>query len=83
MKRVGIIGIVVKDNKSAALEIQSILTEMSDIIIGRMGIPDRIHNINVLSIAVEGETEQISALSGKLGRLNGVSVKSVVTSIEI
>ncbi|MDR2266267.1 MAG: CopG family transcriptional regulator [Christensenellaceae bacterium] len=83
MKRVGIVGIIVKDNKVAAKEIQSILTEMSDIIIGRMGIPDRVNKFNIISVAVAGDTESISALAGKLGRLEGVSVKSAITSFEI
>jgi putative iron-only hydrogenase system regulator len=83
MNRIGIIGIVVKDNKEAASSIQTILTEMSEIIIGRMGIPDRIHNINIISVAVAGDAERISALAGKLGRLNNVSVKSAITALEI
>lgn len=83
MKRIGIVGIVVKDNKAAAQDIQTVLTEFGDIIIGRMGIPDRLNNIYVISVAVEGENERISALSGKLGRLNNVSVKSAVTTVEI
>lgn len=82
MKKVGIIAIIVKD-KAIVLEVQKLLSEYSDIILGRMGVPDREHGIQAISIFVEGENEKISALSGKLGRLQNVTVKSAVTNIEI
>lgn len=83
MKRVGVVGIVVKNNQAAGVEIQRILSEYADIIIGRMGVPDRINKINAISVIVEGENERLSALTGKLGRLDNVSVKSAVTTVEI
>ena len=82
MKKVGIIAIIVKD-KAIVLEVQKLLSEYSDIILGRMGVPDREHGIQAISVFVEGENEKISALSGKLGRLQNVTVKSAVTNIEI
>ncbi len=82
MKKVGIIAIIVKD-KSIVMEVQKLLSEFSDIILGRMGVPDREHGIQAISVFVEGENEKISALSGKLGRLSNVTVKSAVTNIEI
>lgn len=82
-KRVGVVGIVVKDNQAAAGEIQKILTEFSSLVIGRMGIPDRAHSICIISVAVEGDTPSISALTGRLGRLEGVTVKSALTTVEV
>lgn len=82
MKKVGIIAIIVKD-RAIVIEVQKLLSEYSDIILGRMGVPDREHGIQAISIFVEGENEKISALSGKLGRLQNVTVKSAVTNIEI
>ena len=82
MKKVGIIAIIVKD-RAIVLEVQKLLSEYGDIILGRMGVPDREHGIQAISIFVEGENEKISALSGKLGRLQNVTVKSAVTNIEI
>ena len=82
MKKVGIIAIIVKD-RAIVLEVQKLFSEYSDIILGRMGVPDREHGIQAISIFVEGENEKISALSGKLGRLQNVTVKSAVTNIEI
>lgn len=82
-KRIGVIGIVVKGDRSISVEIQKILNLYSENIIGRMGIPDRKSGISVISVVFEGTNEEISALTGKLGRLNNVNVKSALTSIEI
>ncbi len=82
MKKIGILAIIVTD-RVVVPEVQNILSQYGDIILGRMGIPDREHGIHAISVVVEGENEKISALSGKLGRLNNVTVKSAITSIEI
>ncbi len=78
--RVAIIGVIV-ENPEAVDRLNSILHDYADIIIGRMGLPYRKKNINIISIAVDGPQTTISALSGKLGRLSGVSVKTVYSSI--
>ena len=82
MDKIGVIGIIITD-KQVVPEVQALLSGFSEIILGRMGIPDREHGIQAISIVVEGPNEKISALSGKLGRLNNVVVKSAVTNIEI
>lgn len=82
MKKIGIIAIIVK-NREVVPNVQKLLSDFSDIILGRMGVPDREHGIQAISVVVEGENEKISALSGKLGRIEGVTVKSAVTNIEI
>ena len=82
MDKIGVIGIIITD-RQAVPEVQALLSDFSEIILGRMGIPDREHGIQAISIVVEGPNEKISALSGKLGRLNNVVVKSAVTNIEI
>lgn len=84
MKRLGIIAIIVKcQNECTPLEIQKLLTSYAHIIIGRLGVPDRESGYNTISIIVKGTVEDISALSGKLGKLNDVAVKSALTSVEI
>ncbi|MBR2480676.1 MAG: CopG family transcriptional regulator [Clostridia bacterium] len=82
MDKIGVIGIIITDKKVVP-NVQALLSEYGDIILGRMGIPDREHGIQAISIVVEGANEKISALSGKLGRLENVVVKSAVTNIEI
>lgn len=83
MKRIGVVGIVIEGNRDVAMEVQKILSENGDIILGRMGIPDREDNISAISLIVKSESERISALTGKLGRLKRVNVKSALTSVEI
>ncbi len=82
MKKIGIVGIIVTD-RGVAQEMQSVLSDFGDIIIGRMGVPDKANGINAIALIVEGTTEQISALTGKLGRLDSVSVKSAVTTVSL
>ena len=83
MKRIGVIGIVLRKDKETALAIQNLLSTFSEIVIGRMGVPDKETGISTISVIVKGTNEQISALSGKLGKLNEVYVKSAITSFEV
>ena len=72
--RVALVGIMIEDMEVVP-QINGILHEYSDHIIGRMGIPYREKNINVISIVLDAPQEIISALSGKLGMVRGVSSK--------
>jgi putative iron-only hydrogenase system regulator len=58
--------------------INQIITEHSDLILGRQGIPLRDRSTNVISLVLEGDTDRMGSLTGKLGRLPGVKVKSVL-----
>ncbi|MBN2287163.1 MAG: iron-only hydrogenase system regulator [Tissierellales bacterium] len=78
MNRIGVIGIIVED-LSATNKINEILHAYSHIIIGRMGLPYKNRSISVISLIVDGTTDEIGALSGKLGSLKGVTVKSALT----
>lgn len=81
--KIGVVGIVLRENRETAARVQALLSEYAPIIVGRMGVPDHAHKINTISLIVRGSNEQISALTGKLGRLNDVSVKSAVTAVEV
>lgn len=83
MKRIGVIGIVIKGQRKAAAEIQKLLGEFGENIMGRIGIPDKNRELYVISVIFEGTNEQFSSLTGKLGRLENVNVKSAITSVEI
>jgi len=74
--RVAIVAIIVENAESIS-EVNRILHEYSESIIGRMGLPYRKKNMNVISVAVDAPHNDISALSGKIGRLDGVSAKTV------
>jgi putative iron-only hydrogenase system regulator len=76
-KRIGAIIILVKD-KDHVQQMNEILSRHSPVIIGRQGIPIRDKGISVISLVIEGTNEEISSLTGQLGRLEGVTAKSVL-----
>lgn len=76
--RVGVIAIVIEDLSSAS-KVNEILHSFANIIVGRMGIPYKEKGVSVISIIIDGTTDEISALTGKLGRISKVNVKSAVT----
>lgn len=59
--------------------VNTLLSKYSEIILGRQGIPIRDHGINIISLVIEGNTDQINALTGKIGKLEGVEVRSILT----
>lgn len=77
-KRIGMVGIVIED-LSWVKRVNAILHEYAELIVGRMGIPHRERKVSVITLIVDGSNDEISALTGKLGRVFGVSVKSMVT----
>lgn len=77
-KRIGIVGIVIED-LSCVERVNLVLHEHAELIVGRMGIPYRERGVSVISLIVDGSNDQFSALTGKLGRISGASVKSMVT----
>jgi len=57
----------------------ALLSDYSEIILGRQGIPLRDKGINIISLVIEGSTDRINALTGKIGKLEGVEVKSILS----
>ena len=78
--RVAVMSIIV-ENPDSAEQINSVLHDYGEFIIGRMGIPYRKRGINIISIALDAPQDTISALSGKIGKLNGVSVKTAFSGV--
>ena len=83
MKRLGVIGIVIEGDRDVVAQVQEILSEYSYLIKGRMGLPDTANNISIISLIIEGVNEEITALTGKLGRINRVKVKSALTKASL
>ena len=73
--RVAIIGIIVENTESVGT-LNQLLHEYGEYIIGRMGIPYKQKNMSIMSIAIDAPQNTISALTGKIGKLNGISVKT-------
>lgn len=78
-KRIGVIGIVIENRENGVKRVNDILSEYGEIIVGRMGIPYREREIAVISLIVDGTTDEIGAMTGKLGTVSGISVKSALT----
>ena len=79
--RVAVMSIIV-ENGEAVEKINAYLHEYGEYIIGRMGLPYRRRNINIISIAIDAPQDTISALSGKIGKLPGVSVKTAYSGVK-
>lgn len=79
-KRVAIIGIFIHDITAAAA-VNHLLHEYAEHIIGRMGIPYRGRGINIISIIIDATSDEINSLAGKLGKIEGITVKSMQAKI--
>ncbi len=77
-KRVALIGIII-ENPDSISRINDILHEYSNEIIARLGVPYRERDVCIISIVADAPQDKISTLSGKLGRLDGVNVKTMYT----
>ena len=78
-KRLGVIAILITE-PSAVPRLNDLLHEYGELVLGRQGLPLRDKGVHVISLIVEGSTDDIGALTGKAGKLPGVRVKSVLTA---
>ncbi len=78
--RVAVISIIVEDIE-AAQDINNLLHQYRQYIIGRMGLPYEPKKISIISVAMDGPMDAISALSGKLGAIKGVSTKTIYSKV--
>ena len=78
--RVAVISVIVED-RTIASSINAILSEFGEYIVGRMGVPYRERGVSVISVILDAPQEIISALTGKLGMLEGVSSKTVYSRL--
>ena len=78
--RIAVIAIIV-ENPESVEKLNALLHEYAGIIIGRMGIPCRERNLSVISIVVDAGQDEKSALSGKIGKLSGVTSKTAYSKL--
>ncbi len=74
--KIALIGIIVEES-SAAEKVNGVLHGFADYIIGRMGIPYRSRGLNVISVVIDAPQKTISTIAGRLGMIDGISVKTV------
>ncbi|MDR1630886.1 MAG: iron-only hydrogenase system regulator [Oscillospiraceae bacterium] len=78
--RVAVLGIIV-ENPESVEKLNALLHDFAPYIIGRMGVPYRNKNISIISVALDAPQDAISALSGKIGRLPGINVKTAYSNV--
>ncbi len=81
MERTGVVAVIVS-NRNSVPAVQEVLSAHAQIIVGRMGIPDKQTSKNIIALIVKGQVDEISALTGALGRIQDVSAKSVLTATD-
>lgn len=75
--RIGEVTIVIQNRQKSAMAVNDILNQYGDSIIARMGVPHRSRDICIISVVLEASTDEIGALTGKIGQLEDVKVKSI------
>ncbi|MCE5266180.1 MAG: CopG family transcriptional regulator [Deltaproteobacteria bacterium] len=80
-KRIGTITIIITNRTIQASQVNAILGEYGDVIIGRMGLPYSPKSLHIIALIVHASNDEIGALTGKLGSLAGVEVKSALTKV--
>lgn len=80
--RIGIVGIVIED-LDCTEKLNSVISGHKELIVARMGVPYKERGISVISLIVDGSNDEISALTGQIGRIQGVTVKSMITKAAV
>ncbi|MGG7163193.1 TM1266 family iron-only hydrogenase system putative regulator [Clostridium ihumii] len=82
MKKIAVISAILENPTECQIEFNKIITNFRGSIRGRMGIPFE-EGVSVISIVVTGDLDEINSLTGKLGNINGVSVKTSISKVEL
>ncbi len=82
MKRIAVISAILDDPKEIQSEFNELISQFKGLIKGRMGLPMPEHGVTVISITLLGELDEINNLTGKIGKIDGVQVKTSVSKKE-
>jgi len=80
-KQLGVIVIIIRKREANAPLVNEILTKFGAIIVGRFGFPYEKREVNIVSLVVDGSNDQIGALTGKLGQLKEVTVRTALAKV--
>lgn len=78
--RLAVVSIIVRDRERSG-EINSLLSEYGENIVGRMGIPYREKNVSVMCVVIDAPAEAINSLTGKIGMISGVTAKTLMPKL--
>lgn len=81
-RAVGVIAIIIKNRENSASKVNDVLTRFGHIVLGRMGIPYNERDLNIVTLIVDATTDEIGSLTGKLGQIPDVTVKSTLAKIK-
>jgi putative iron-only hydrogenase system regulator len=79
--RLGFVGLIIEDREHNASSVNRLLSEFGDIILSRTGVPCPRRNCSAITLVIDATTDQLGSLTGKLGRVAGVSVKSMLSKV--
>ncbi|HKL86492.1 MAG TPA: TM1266 family iron-only hydrogenase system putative regulator [Treponemataceae bacterium] len=80
-RSVGVIAIIIKNRTESVHKVNEILSEFGEIVLGRMGLPYHERELNIITLIVDATTDKIGSLTGKLGMVTDVTVKSTLAKI--
>ena len=80
-RHLGAVVVIVKQREEAAPKVNDILTQFGEIIVARMGFPYERRGVNVITLIVDGTTDEIGALTGRLGMFKSVTVKTTLAKV--
>ncbi|MDF7808943.1 iron-only hydrogenase system regulator [Pontiellaceae bacterium B12219] len=78
-KRLGFVGLIIENREKNAAPVNHLLSEFGEIILSRTGVPCPSRNCSAITLVIDATTDQLGSLTGRLGRLSGVSVKSMLS----
>lgn len=76
MKRLGFVGIIIENRTDSSETVNKVLSQFSELILARTGLPNAKQNISVITLVIDATTDELGELTGRLGNIQGVSVKS-------
>ncbi len=81
-KRIGLVCVAIKDRQHAAKKVNEILSQYGEIVVGRIGVPYKDRGVSIIGLIIEASTDQLGSMTGKLGMLENVQVKSLMLELE-
>lgn len=77
-KRVGVVALLVDDREKNAGAVNAVISDFGRLIIGRMGVPYRERSVSIISLLVDGDTDELGAMTGRLGNIPGVRIRTLL-----
>jgi len=78
-KRLGCVSIILDRQEAPVSDVNELISQFGDLVIGRLGLPYPSHGVNIITLITDSSVDRLSALTGKLGKLPGVQVKSLMS----